>query len=198
MLALTFDDGPGKYTDLMLDILARYNVPATFFIIGRQVADYPETVARMAEQGCEVAGHTWDHPSLTGQTEADMAHQMNSTADAIEAASGVRPTLVRPPYGDADETVKKVAGEQGFALVTWSVDPLDWQSLNADAVADAILEAAAPGAFVLSHDLYASTCDDMERVIPALLEQGYQLVTVSTLLEADGGAVQAGHLYRRQ
>ncbi len=198
MIALTFDDGPGDVTGTVLDILKLHNVPATFFIIGRQVGDYPELLARMVEQQCEVAIHTWSHPQLTKQKKDDIASQITMTADAIEQACGVRPVLIRPPYGAVNQTVHDVAAELGMYLINWSVDPLDWKNRNADKVYGNIMADTRDGRIILCHDLYSSTAEAVNRAIPELIAQGYQFVTVSELLSYSNRPVEAGGLYRQQ
>ena len=198
MLALTFDDGPSEITAQLLDLLARHQVPATFFMIGRQVAEYSGAVARMVEQGCEVASHTWNHPNLSRQTDAVIEEQLTRTAEAIELASGVYPNLLRPPYGEADAEVKAVAERMGIYLINWSIDTVDWKSRDAQAVYEHIMEKAKDGQIILCHDLYASTFEAMELAIPALLAEGYQFVTVSELLGIGGETRQPGVVYRHK
>lgn len=198
MVALTFDDGPGKYTETLLDILDEYNVKATFFMIGSQIDDYTEAVKRMSEEGHEVAGHTWSHRQLTKLKPEEMTDQIMTTRAKIYEVAGVDTMLVRPPYGSYNDKVKKVCGDLGVILVNWSVDTLDWKSRNADKVYDAIMQDVENGAIVLCHDLYDTTVEAVERVIPELLEQGYQFVTVSELLSYGEKEVSAGMVVDRQ
>jgi peptidoglycan/xylan/chitin deacetylase (PgdA/CDA1 family) len=198
MVALTFDDGPSRYTPQILDILERYGARATFFTIGNLVNNNKDTVLRAVELGCEVAGHSWDHKDLTKLGEDQLRRQLSDTAATIEAITGIALPFFRPPYGAVNDRLKSVAGELGYALINWSVDPNDWRDRDADVVYERIMRDVRDRYIVLSHDLYGTTAQAMERVIPALLAQGYQLVTVSELLyHTHGGELEAGRVYTR-
>jgi peptidoglycan/xylan/chitin deacetylase (PgdA/CDA1 family) len=196
MVALTFDDGPSKHTARILDLLERYNARATFCTVGNLLGSRRDTVARAAALGCEVIGHSWDHKNLTKLTDAEIKKQLLDTSAAIEAITGVKTRLYRPPYGAVSDKVRNVSRELGFAIINWSVDPLDWKTRDADAVYNAIMRDVADRAIVLSHDSYATTAAAMERVIPELISQGYQLVTVSELLSDAHDSLTPGQVYR--
>lgn len=198
MVALTFDDGPGKYTEKLLDILAEHDIKATFFMIGSQIDDYREVVKRMEEDGHEVAGHTWSHRQLTKLSSEEMTDQIMTTRAKIYEVTGADTTLLRPPYGSYNDKVKKVCQDLGVVMVNWSVDTLDWKNKNADKVYNAIMEDVEDGAIVLCHDLYDTTVEAMKRVIPELMEQGYQFVTVSELLSYSEKEVTAGMVYDKK
>lgn len=198
MVALTFDDGPGKYTEELLDILAEYEVKATFFMIGSQIDDYTEAVKRMEEEGHELAGHTWSHRQLTKLSDEEMTDQIMTTRAKIYEVTGVDATLLRPPYGSYNDKVKKVCQELGVVMVNWSVDTLDWKNKNADKVYNVIMKDVEDGKIILCHDLYETTVAAIERVIPELKEQGYQFVTVSELLSYSEKEVIAGMVYDRK
>jgi len=197
MVALTFDDGPSKHTAQILDLLEKHNARATFFVIGNLVESRRDTVERAYQLGCEVVGHSWDHRSLTKLSAEEIKTQILNAHAAVEAVTGSAPRMYRPPYGAVNDTVKNVSGEIGFALINWSVDPRDWESRNANAVYAAIMKNVKDRAIILSHDLYGSTADAMERVIPELIAAGYQIVTVSELFHYSGITPQAGTVYNR-
>ena len=123
-IALTFDDGPGPDTGRLLDLLKAQNVPATFFVLGNQAVKYPATVHREYAEGNEVGNHTWDHKDLSKLPAAGVQDEINRGADAIAAAGIPRPTLVRPPYGAVNDTVRAVGG---YPFIMWRVDPEDWK-----------------------------------------------------------------------
>lgn len=198
MVALTFDDGPGSHTDRLLDILEEYDAKATFFLLGCNIPGWEDTVQRMAEAGHEVANHSWNHPELNKLDYSGITSEIADTRSKIYDVTGLNATLVRPPYGSIDEKVTAVAEGEGVALIMWSVDTLDWSSLNADAVHEVIMEQAADGAIILCHDVHSTTVDAMERVIPDLLEEGYQLVSITELLTCDGNTIEPGMVYRSQ
>ncbi len=198
MVALTFDDGPSVYTTRILDLLETYNVRATFFVVGSRVSSYPDTIRRCAEAGNEIGIHTWSHAKLTELSEEEILAQIVDTYNAVQQYAGFTCAAVRPPTGAYNDTVKAVAAELGLYLANWSVDTLDWQTRDADATYEAIMSDVFDGAIILCHDLYETTAEAMERVIPALIEQGYQLVTVSELLSYSDGGIVPGNLYRYQ
>ncbi|WP_194907264.1 polysaccharide deacetylase family protein [Catenulispora rubra] len=189
-IALTFDDGPGPDTGRLLDLLKAQNVPATFFVLGDQAVKYPALVNREYAEGNEVGNHTWDHKDLSTLSAVAVQNEINRAADAIAATGIPRPTLVRPPYGAVDDTVRTVAG---FPFIMWRVDPEDWKYPDPTRIADQIVGHAKPGRIVLSHDTHKTTVDAMPAVIQRLKQQGYTFVTVSTLMK--GTALQNGKSY---
>jgi len=198
MAALTFDDGPSGHTGRILDLLEAYGCRATFCVIGNLAESRQETIKRASEMGCEVIGHSWDHRSLTKLSEQDIRTEILDTQNVLQSILGRAPTpMYRPPYGAYNDTVKKVSAELGYGILLWSVDPLDWKTRNAASVYSAIIGSIKDRSIVLSHDLYGTTADAMERVIPELVSQGYQLVTVSELLYYTGDTLDAGRIYTK-
>lgn len=195
MIALTFDDGPSKNTTHILDLLRFYNSRATFFVVGNRVSTYASTAQRAAADGNEIGNHTWEHAKLTALTPEQIAEQLTLTTQAVQQYTGATCAAVRPTGGACNDTVKTVAGQLGYILVNWSVDTEDWKTRDADATYNAVMAGAQDGAIVLCHDLYESTAAAMDRVIPELIAQGYQLVTVSELLSYREGGAVPGTLY---
>lgn len=198
MLALTFDDGPSAHTDRLLDVFAEHGGKATFFVVGNMLDSRPDTLRRMASDGHEIGGHSWNHRQLTNLSPSELTDQIMNTRAKIYDITGVDATLMRPPYGSCNDQVKAKATELGIALINWSVDTVDWKYKDADTVYQAVMAEAKNGAIILCHDLHKTTVDAMERVIPALLAEGYQLVTVTELLTSNGGTVEAGSLYYKR
>jgi len=192
MLALTFDDGPSASTPHILDLLEQYGGRATFCVLGEYVANNKSVIKRAAALGSEVVGHSWDHKDLSKCSVETIQSQLTKTNDAIEAVLGVRPALYRPPYGAVNERVVTVSKDLGMSLLLWSVDTLDWKDRDATIVYNRIMNSASNGSIILCHDLHATTAAAMDKVIPALIEKGYQLVTVSELLASKGIAVTPG------
>ena len=182
-VALTFDDGPGPYTDRLLKTLTDNDARATFFLIGNKVAANPAGARRIAEAGMEIGSHTWEHPDMTAIPPEDIAGQFSKADEAIEAATGRRPTLVRTAGGLINGEVLAEAGRQGLADVNWDVIPFDWIN-DADTVATRymLMTQIRPNSVVLFHDTYSSTVDLVHQFIPVLRANGYHLVTVSHLL----------------
>ena len=196
MVALTFDDGPSKYTTKILDLLELYGGRATFFVVGNLVEAKSDTVKRAADLGCEILGHSWDHRDLTKLSANEIRAQLLNTNKVIEEITGTSPQFFRPPYGAVNDRVKNVSRELGFGIVNWSIDTRDWETRNANAVYNVIMNNVTNRAIILTHDLHGTTADAMERVIPELIARGYQLVTVSELMYYSGIVFEPGKIYR--
>jgi peptidoglycan/xylan/chitin deacetylase (PgdA/CDA1 family) len=182
-VALTFDDGPGPYTDRLLQILKDDDAKATFFLIGNKVAANPSGAKRIAEAGMEIGSHTWEHPNMTTIPPEDIAGQFSRANDAITAATGRTPSLWRPAGGLANDAVLATAGRFGLAEILWDVIPFDWANdSNTAATRYMLMTQIKPGSVVLFHDTYSSTVDLVYQFIPVLKANGYRLVTVSELL----------------
>ena len=147
LIAITFDDGPGAYTAQLLDELAARDVKATFFVSGYRAANYPETLKRMVSEGHQLASHTQNHENLNTLSAAKIADEISRTQDYITAAGGDNPAYIRPPYGNANKTVRAQAPSP---LINWSVDPEDWKYHNADTVCSNILAGSYDGAITIS------------------------------------------------
>ena len=186
-VAMTFDDGPHpKLTPRLLDLLKERGIKATFFVIGKCVAEYPDIAKRIVDEGHEIANHTWNHPQLPKLSPTAFAAEITQTNDAIKQATGILPVTMRPPYGAINAGItKRLNEEYGLSVILWSVDPQDWKIRKADHVSSHIIKNAAPGAIILAHDIHASTIDAMPAALDALQAKGYKFVTVSELIAMD-------------
>lgn len=189
MVALTYDDGPSQYTSQILDILRQYNSVATFFVIGQQVPGYADTVRSAVQMGCEIGNHTYSHQVLTRVGIPTIQSQIAATNNAVQSVAGVAPTIMRPPGGGQNETVRNSVG---MPVILWSIDTLDWKTRNAATTQAAVLGKVRDGDIVLMHDLYSQTAEASRSIIPGLIIQGYQLVTVSELSDCRGPMVNGG------
>lgn len=179
-VALTFDDGPSAYTTSILAVLQAKRAPGTFFVIGRQAAGRPDLIARLRAAGQEVENHTWSHADLTKLDAQGVRSEITRAAQAIGGAK-----FLRPPYGAYNGSVAEEAGALGLRLVLWDVDTLDWKTRNAAKITAAVKAAVRPGAIILMHDGggdRSQTAAALPGIIDWLLEQGYALTTVSTLV----------------
>lgn len=197
MVALTFDDGPADNTARILQMLTAHDGRATFFLTGNRIANYAQTVQQIHDQGSEIGTHTWSHKDLTKLGRDGASDELSKGMQAIEGITGQPVTLARPPYGSHNEAVRDIAGGHGLVLVNWSIDTEDWRTRQADRTVSAILDSVANGHIILCHDTVEETADAMDIVIPALVERGYQLVTVTEMLEAAGAMPAAGTLVTR-
>jgi len=183
-IAMTFDDGPSaKLTPELLDILAAHHVHATFFVIGKNVVDHPEILQRAVREGHEIANHSWSHPSLGKMRDDKVRAELQKTDDAIEAAIGTRPVLMRPPYGSITTRQKQwIREEFGYRTILWDVDPLDWKRPGPSVVTSRIVRETRPGSIILSHDIHPGTIKAMPATFDQLEEKGFKFVTVSELI----------------
>lgn len=197
VIALTFDDGPSEYTEQILDILTQNGARATFFVVGNRIAGRENILENIYLQGSEIANHSWNHADLAKmRTEKEVVANLQKTIDAVAAVINQEPTLMRPPYGAVDAEVIDACITLGLPIINWNIDTLDWQSRDAKQVYDIIMRQTYDGSIILLHDLYESTALAMQTVIPELVAQGYQLVTVTELIEHYGERVP-GNIYRR-
>lgn len=182
--AMTFDDGPhAQHTPRLLDMLARWRIKATFYLIGRNAASHPGIVRRIVAEGHEVANHSWSHPSLSKLSDDAVRSELRRTHDTIVNACGTAPLTYRPPYGAITAAQKQwIAREFGYPTILWSVDPNDWKDRNAGLVSSRILSASKPGSIILAHDIHASTINAMPSTLPVLARRGIRFLTVSQLI----------------
>lgn len=185
-VALTFDDGPGPYTDKLLRILRASHVKATFFMIGRSVTQRPKTAAHVAAAGMEVCGHSWKHDDLTTLTPAQLRRDFARVRGAIRKATGVNINCERPPYGSFN---KKVLANTDAALISWTVDTLDWKYRNVRWITNAAVKVRPRGVIIM-HDIHPKSVDSVPGIIKALRANGFTFVTVGQMV---GGASHLRH-----
>jgi len=183
-IALTFDDGPDKkLTPKLLDLLAQHHIKATFFVVGQNAAEFPDIVARAVREGHEVGNHSWSHPNFAKMSDENIRRQLRQTDDAIKQATGQRPTLLRPPYGNLSTRQKQwIHQEFGYRIALWDVDPLDWKRPGPSVICNRIVKETRPGSIVLSHDIHAGTIEAMHDTLNQLEAKGFKFVTVSELI----------------
>ena len=197
MLALTYDDGPSAHaTPRILAALEKYNSRATFFMVGKQAEKRMDVVKKMEELGCEVANHTYDHTLMTKVPPEELASQLARTNQVVSDACGISPVLMRPCGGARSEAGMNIVGAISMPAVLWSIDTMDWKTRDAQTTIQTVLEQAKDGDIILMHDLYETTADASEVLIPELVNRGFQLVTVSELASYRGGMLP-GHTYSR-
>lgn len=195
MIALTFDDGPnGKVTQQIVNTLKANDAKATFFMVGNRISSDKETVRMVYESGSEIASHSYDHSSLTGLSAAGVRQQVQQTQNLVRSVVPFTPMLLRPPYGAYNASVQNSAS---MPLILWSIDTLDWQHRNSARTIQTVLSSVKEGDIILMHDLQPSTAAACKTLIPELKKRGFQLVTVSELIEArTGKPAVAGKVYR--
>lgn len=197
-IALTFDDGPsGRYTERLLDGLAAREVHATFFLCGYRVEQYPALAARIAREGHEIGSHSDRHEFFTHMSAEAVCADLSAAAEKITAATGVTPTLLRPPGGlyDLDVLARSICADA--PVILWSIDPEDWRDKQAAAVTSFVTKRAKNGDIILLHDMHASSVEAALGIIDALEARGFVFVTVSELALLAGTQLCGGKAYCR-
>ena len=182
-IALTFDDGPDPaHTPALLDALAELGVKATFFVVGEEVDANPELVRRMVAEGHELGNHTYSHRYLPLATTRRVARELAATDAAIVRATGITPTLMRPPYGGRTPFTLRACNQMGKSAVLWDVNSFDWRGGSAEEVTTRVLERTRRGSIILMHEARQGgdiTIAAVRMLVPALRDRGYVLDTVS-------------------
>lgn len=192
MVALTFDDGPGKRTEELLETLEEYNAHATFFVLGTNVKRYPDEIKKMHKIGCEVGNHSYDHEDLSKLKKKGLKEQIDSTNELISELTGYGTMLVRPPYGAISDIMKKQLKQP---MILWNIDTLDWKTKDVENTKKAVMDDVKDGDIILLHDIHSATIDAAIELIPMLIEDGYQLVTVSEMAAIKGVSLKPGEKY---
>lgn len=183
-LALTFDDGPGKYAGTLLDTLKKYDAKATFFLEGQYVKSRPAFVKRMAKEGHELGNHSYTHKNFTTIEPDAVKSEIQKTQDAVKKAAGVEPKLLRPPYGMLDIQTSEVAAEFGMPMILWTAGSRDWATKNAAEIKKQTLAVAKRDGIILMHDWVKQTVDVMPSLVQLLQSRGYTLVKVSDIIKS--------------
>ena len=191
-VALTFDDGPSNQTGRILDALEKDGGLATFFLVGDRVEKYAETAQREYASGCLVGTHMYSHTKLTDMTAAEVENELNQCSAIHLSVIGAQPSVARPPYGSTNATVREAVN---LPLVNWSLNSNDWETRDADRIYNDVMNNIQDGDIVLFHDLKDFSASAIERIVPALTKQGYQLVTVQELFELKGRTLEPGVVY---
>lgn len=185
-IALTFDDGPHpRYTERILSILEKYNVRATFFVIGVNIQNYPEPLKKIYEAGHEIGNHTFRHDNSNDLNADNARLEMEKCDNIIYENIGIRPKLFRPPRGACNKDVIEAARSLGYSIVLWSIDTLDWKGTSSKCIASTVANGLHGGDIILMHDYTSpknTTGDALEIIIPQMLKEGYEFVTVSELI----------------
>lgn len=191
-IAISFDAAWGnEETQSLIDILKRYNVKTTFFVVGAWVDKYPDSVRALTAAGHEVCNHSNTHPHMPKLSQAEMTAQITACNEKIKAVTGVSPILFRPPYGDySDPVIKTVNGLQMYPI-QWSVDSLDWKDPTPEQISSRVLSRVKPGAIVLFHNGAKNTPAALPGILQTLQAQGYSIVPVSHLICRSGYTIDS-------
>ena len=192
LVALTFDDGPNYNTNKILDILNKYHVPATFFVLGSRIKGNEYILEKMKSSGMEIGNHTYNHLLLTKYSKDKIKKEIDDTSDLIFEVTGKRPRLLRPSYGSFNKKIKSVSE---MPIIIWDVDTLDWKYHNSKKITSRVVNKVRDGDIVLMHDIYSATANALNSIIPILTDMGYSFVTVSDLFYYKGITLEEGKVY---
>ena len=192
LIALTFDDGPNYNTSKVLDVLAKYNVKATFFVLGSKAKDNKKILKREYDSGMEIGNHTFNHLLLTKYKENVIKDEIDKTSSVIFEVTGRYPKLLRPSYGAYNNTIKKIGD---MPIIIWDIDTLDWKYHNSKRIASRVINKVKDGDIILMHDIYSATANSLNIIIPELQNRGYTFVTVPELFYYKEITLEKGKVY---
>ncbi len=185
-IALTFDDGPHpRYTEEILEILAEYNIKATFFIIGINAENYPQALQKIIASGCEIGNHTYNHTKINRLNQEEIKYQILKCEETLYRLSGIRPCIFRPPEGMLPSGINNIIKPMNYNVVLWSIDTMDWALTPSNQISKVVMDNIKGGDIILMHDYVSggnTTCDALKIIIPQILSEGYEFVTVSELI----------------
>ena len=198
-LAISFDAAWGNEdTQTLIDILNRYGVRATFFVVGDWAEKYPESVKALAAAGNEVMNHSSSHAHFSSLSSEQIREDLSACNEKISALTGVTPSLFRCPYGEYDDHVIQAVESMGMTAVQWDVDSLDWKGISAAEITDRVLKNVRSGSIVLFHNAAIHTPEALPGIIEALQQEGYTIVPISELLlQGDTYQDNAGRQWSR-
>lgn len=192
MIAFTFDDGPNHNTLKIINTLKKYNASATFFVLGSRIEKNEKIIKLMNEYNMEIGNHTYSHKLLTGTSCTEIEKEVKKTNELIHKITNTYPRLVRPSYGSFNNKIRKSVN---MPIIIWNIDTLDWKYHNSKRIAKKILSKVEDGDIVLMHDIYSATASAIEIVVPKLIEEGYQIVSVSELFYYKNIELKNGYVY---
>ena len=182
MIALTFDDGPSKYTEEILNILKKNDCNATFFVLGNKVSIYSDLLIESINNGNEIGNHSYNHKWMIKLNEKDLENQISKTQDIIKEYTGYTPKLIRPTYGSLNDRIKKISS---LDIVLWNVDTLDWKYKNPNKIVENATKKLKDGNIILMHDTHKQTLEALPKILEIIQKNGYTCVTISELKEAN-------------
>lgn len=192
MIALTFDDGPNYNTSKVIDVLNKYDIKATFFVLGSRAINNKDILKKMADSGMEIGNHTYNHLLLTKYDENKIRSEIEDTSEVIYSATKKKPKLLRPSYGSVNNKIKKVAN---MPIIIWDIDTLDWKYHNSKRITSRVVNKVRDGDIILMHDIYSASLNALSNIIPILQDNGYEFVTIDELFYYKGISLESGKVY---
>ncbi len=193
-VALTFDDGPSRANDgKIVEILQKYGAHATFFVLGDRARVDGDILQMYLAAGCEIGSHSWNHPQLSKMKWNRVERQLAKTNKTVsKLTGGYQIRLLRPPYGSISKTMRK---KLDMPMILWSLDTLDWKTRNTKKIFREVRREVKDGDIILMHDIYNTTAEAVEKIVPWLQKKGYDILTVSELMERKGKNIENGSAY---
>lgn len=192
MIALTFDDGPNYNTSKIIDVLNKYDIKATFFVLGSRAINNKDILKKMVDSGMEIGNHTYNHLLLTKYDDNKIRSEIEDTSEVIYSATKKRPKLLRPSYGSVNNKIKKVAN---MPIIIWDIDTLDWKYHNSKRITSRVVNKVRDGDIILMHDIYSASLNALSNIIPILQDNGYEFVTIDELFYYKGISLENGKVY---
>ena len=192
MIALTFDDGPNYNTSKVIDVLNKYDIKATFFVLGSRAINNKDILKKMADSGMEIGNHTYNHLLLTKYDENKIRSEIEDTSEVIYSATKKRSKLLRPSYGSVNNKIKKVAN---MPIIIWDIDTLDWKYHNSKRITSRVVNKVRDGDIILMHDIYSASLNALSNIISILQDNGYEFVTIDELFYYKGISLENGKVY---
>lgn len=180
VVALTFDDGPSRYTKDIIDTLKSNNVNATFFVLGNKIEIYKDIISESIKNGNEIGNHSYNHKWLSKLSTNELLDQINKTQDILKETVNYTPTCFRPTYGSVNNRIRKSIN---LSITLWTIDTKDWKINSVDRIVERAIKDIEDGDIILMHDIFQRSSEALKKIIPKLKEQGYQFVTISELEE---------------
>ena len=171
-----------EFLQTLIDILNKYGINTTFFVVGDWVDKYPESVKALSDAGNEVMNHSTSHAHFSQLSSDQIVSDITECNEKIAAVTGVTPTLFRCPYGEYDDHVISVVRGMGMTPVQWNVDSLDWKGISAEEIKTRVLKNVSPGSIILFHNAAENTPEALPGIIEALIADGYKIVPISQIL----------------
>lgn len=185
-IALTFDDGPHpRYTGQILDVLEEYDIKATFFVVGVNAKNYPDSLIDVIKRGHEIGNHTYSHPHVSGLNTYTLTDEVEKCESTIYGLTDYKTKLFRPPEGMIDADVRTVLRSLDYKVIMWDIDTRDWAHEPPEKIAENVISNIASGDIILMHDYIGHNSPTVEAIkifIPVLLEKGYKFVVISELI----------------
>lgn len=195
-ISLTFDIASGSSNiETILDVLDKYNVKASFFLVGNWVDENEKIVKEISERGHDIGNHSNSHANMKEISESDLKNELNTTSSKIESITGEKTTMYRPPFGEFDNKSLKVCEDLGYTVVNWDIDSFDWKEIGPNFVTEKVLKGVKPGSIVLFHGDIKNSEQYLEKTISKLKEK-YEIVPLSKLMYNEGYEVDSNGIQK--